>query len=63
MRIVLADIKGGDRFIRKDTVAGGYGSRLRPLSKVTPIVAALDARVERRHARCDGMHMTGSATA
>ena len=35
MRIVLADLKGGDGFISKDTVAGGYGSRLRPFSKVT----------------------------
>lgn len=59
MRIVLADIKGGDGFIRKDTVAGGDGSRLRPFSQVTQIVAALDARVEQRHA----LHMTGSATA
>jgi len=59
MRIVLADIKGGDRFIRKDTVAGGYGSRLRPFAQVTQIVAALDARVEQRHA----LHITDSATA
>jgi anaerobic magnesium-protoporphyrin IX monomethyl ester cyclase len=41
MRIVLADIKGGDGFISKDTVAGGYGSRLRPFSKVTRVVARL----------------------
>ena len=41
MRIVLADIKGGDGFISKDTVAGGYGSRLRPFSKVASIVATL----------------------
>lgn len=41
MRIVLADIKGGDGFISKDTVAGGYGSRLRPFSKVASIVAML----------------------
>src|SRR4051812_3712724 len=41
MRIVLADLKGGDGFISKDTVAGGYGSRLRPFSKVTSIVASL----------------------
>lgn len=39
MRIVLADIKGGDGFISKDTVAGGYGSRLRPFSRVTRVVA------------------------
>ena len=41
MRIVLADLKGGDGFISKDTVAGGYGSRLRPFSKVTSIVAGV----------------------
>jgi radical SAM superfamily enzyme YgiQ (UPF0313 family) len=39
MRIVLADIKGSDGFISKDTVVGGYGSRLRPFSKVTRVVA------------------------
>ena len=41
MRIVLADLKGGEGFTSKDTVAGGYGSRLRPFSKVTRIVAGL----------------------
>jgi anaerobic magnesium-protoporphyrin IX monomethyl ester cyclase len=41
MRIVLADIRGGDGFISKDTVVGGYGSRLKPFSKVTRIVARL----------------------
>jgi radical SAM superfamily enzyme YgiQ (UPF0313 family) len=41
MRIVLADLKGGEGFISKDTVAGGYGSRLRPFSKVASIVAGL----------------------
>ena len=35
MRIVLADLKGGDGFVSKDTVVGGYGSRLRPFSRVT----------------------------
>lgn len=35
MRVLLADLKGGDGFIGKDTVAGGYGSRLRPFSRVT----------------------------
>jgi anaerobic magnesium-protoporphyrin IX monomethyl ester cyclase len=44
MRIVLTDIKGGDGFIGKDTVAGGYGSRLRPFSRVTRIVAGLKRR-------------------
>ncbi len=41
MRMVLADIKGGDGVISKDTVAGGYGSRLRPSSRVTRIIARL----------------------
>jgi len=41
MRIVLADIRGREGFVSKDTVAGGYGSRLRPFSKVTRIVARL----------------------
>jgi radical SAM superfamily enzyme YgiQ (UPF0313 family) len=41
MRIVLTDLKGGDGFISKDTVAGGYGSRLRPFSKVTSVVAGV----------------------
>jgi len=41
MRIVLADIRGGDGFLSKDTVVGGYGSRLTPFSKVTRLVARL----------------------
>jgi hypothetical protein len=45
MRIVLADIKGGDGFISKDTVAGGYGSRLRPFSRVTGYVASVKRRL------------------
>src|SRR6476620_4384521 len=44
MRIVLADLRGGEGFISKDTVVGGYGSRLRPFSKVTWVVAALKRR-------------------
>jgi radical SAM superfamily enzyme YgiQ (UPF0313 family) len=41
MRIVLADLKGGDGFVSKDTVVGGYGSRLKPFSKVTRVMALL----------------------
>ena len=41
MRIVLADLKGGDGFVSKDTVVGGYGSRLKPFSKVTRVMAHL----------------------
>jgi len=44
MRLVLTDIKGGDGFTSKDTVAGGYGSKLRPFSRVTDIVATLKRR-------------------
>jgi radical SAM superfamily enzyme YgiQ (UPF0313 family) len=38
MRLVLADLKGTDGFVSKDTVAGGYGSRLRPFSRVTRVM-------------------------
>ncbi len=41
MRIVLADIESGEGFTTKDTVAGGYGSRLRPFSKVTRVIAGV----------------------
>ena len=41
MRIVLADVRGGEGFVSKDTVVGGYGSRLRPFSKVTRVMARL----------------------
>jgi len=45
MRIVLADVRGGNGFVSKDTVAGGFGSRLRPFSKVTRLVAAVKRRL------------------
>ena len=35
MRVVLADLKGLRGFVSKDTVVGGYGSRLQPFSRVT----------------------------
>ena len=41
MRIVLADLASADGFVSKDTVVGGYGSRLRPFSKVTRAVCAM----------------------
>ena len=44
MRIVLADLRGRDGFVSKDTVAGGYGSRLRPFSKTTEIMAMIKHR-------------------
>jgi len=44
MRIVLADLRGRDGFVSKDTVAGGYGSRLRPFSKTTELVSLVKHR-------------------
>ncbi|GBC81172.1 2-hydroxyethylphosphonate methyltransferase [bacterium HR10] len=38
MRVVLADIKGRDGFVAKDTIAGGYGSRFRGTSWTTRFV-------------------------
>jgi anaerobic magnesium-protoporphyrin IX monomethyl ester cyclase len=38
MRIVLADLQGKDGFVTKDTIAGGYGSRFRPFSRVTGVI-------------------------
>jgi radical SAM superfamily enzyme YgiQ (UPF0313 family) len=38
MRVVLADLKGTGGLVTKDTVAGGYGSRLVPFSKVSRVV-------------------------
>jgi radical SAM superfamily enzyme YgiQ (UPF0313 family) len=35
VKILLADIEGARGYISKDTVAGGYGSRLTPISRVT----------------------------
>ena len=45
MRIVLADVRGGKDSISKDTVAGGFGSRLRPFSRITHVIAALKRRL------------------
>jgi radical SAM superfamily enzyme YgiQ (UPF0313 family) len=41
MRVVLADLKSDRGFVSKDTVVGGYGSRLVPFSRVTSIIAYL----------------------
>ncbi len=35
MRVVLADLKGREGFVSKDTVAGGYGSRFKTFSRTT----------------------------
>jgi anaerobic magnesium-protoporphyrin IX monomethyl ester cyclase len=44
MRVVLADVKSDRGFVSKDTVVGGYGSRLDPFSRVTSIMAFLKKR-------------------
>ncbi len=41
MRVVLADLKSDRGFVSKDTVVGGYGSRLDPFSRVTGVIAYL----------------------
>src|SRR3977135_642599 len=44
MRVVLADLKSNRGFVSKDTVGGGYGSRLDPFSRVTTVMAYLKQR-------------------
>src|SRR4051812_343360 len=41
MKVVLADLKSDRGFVSKDTVVGGYGSRLEPFSRVTATMAYL----------------------
>jgi len=41
MRVVLADLKSNRGFVSKDTVVGGYGSRLDPFSRVTTVISYL----------------------
>jgi anaerobic magnesium-protoporphyrin IX monomethyl ester cyclase len=41
MKVVLADLKSDRGFVSKDTVVGGYGSRLDPFSRVTAVMAYL----------------------
>ena len=45
MRVLLVDLPGRDGVVSKDTIVGGYGSRLRPFSRVTAIIAAFKRRV------------------
>jgi radical SAM superfamily enzyme YgiQ (UPF0313 family) len=45
MRIALADLKATGGFVSKDTVAGGYGSRLVPFTRVTATFCALKRRM------------------
>src|SRR6476620_12573828 len=44
MRVVLADLESHRGFVSKDTVVGGYGSRLDPFSRVTAVMAFLKKR-------------------
>ncbi len=44
MRIVLADLDGTDGFVSKDTVAGGFGSRFIPFSRVTRVIYYMKRR-------------------
>src|SRR5262249_18104376 len=39
MRIVLADLQSDRGFVSKDTVVGGYGSRLEPFPRATRAMA------------------------
>jgi radical SAM superfamily enzyme YgiQ (UPF0313 family) len=41
MRVVLADITSSRGFVSKDTVVGGYGSRLDPFTRVTAVISHL----------------------
>jgi radical SAM superfamily enzyme YgiQ (UPF0313 family) len=41
MRVVLADVRSDRGFVSKDTVVGGYGSRLEPFSRVTSVITYL----------------------
>ena len=56
MRIVLADLASADGFVSKDTVVGGYGSRLRPFSRVTRMVCALKRQLLRFAQRAAWLH-------
>jgi len=46
MRIVLADLKGKNGFVTKDTVVGGYGSRSKPFTRVTSLVCQVKERFQ-----------------
>jgi radical SAM superfamily enzyme YgiQ (UPF0313 family) len=45
MRVVLADVRSTNGFVSKDTVAGGYGSRLQPSTKVVRLICAVKQRL------------------
>jgi radical SAM superfamily enzyme YgiQ (UPF0313 family) len=45
MRVLLADLSAREGVVAKDTVVGGYGSRLLPFSRVTRVIGALKRRI------------------
>src|SRR3984893_19140382 len=57
MRVVLADLKSDRGFVSKDTVVGGYGSRLDPFSRVTGVIAYL----KKQYHDVPSVHMAYSA--
>ncbi|HEX2454235.1 MAG TPA: radical SAM protein [Vicinamibacterales bacterium] len=44
MRVVLADLRGQDGYVSKDSVAGGYASRVTPFSRVIRVVTFFKER-------------------
>ena len=45
MRVLLVDLPARDGIVSKDTVVGGYGSRLVPFTRVTRLIGALKRRL------------------
>jgi radical SAM superfamily enzyme YgiQ (UPF0313 family) len=45
MRVLLVDLPARDGIVSKDTVVGGYGSRLLPFTRVTAVMGALKRRL------------------
>ena len=57
MRVILADLKSDRGFVSKDTVVGGYGSRLDPFSRVTSVYTW----VKKKYHDVPSVHMAYSA--
>jgi radical SAM superfamily enzyme YgiQ (UPF0313 family) len=45
MRVLLVDLPARDGIVSKDTVVGGYGSRLQPFTRVTAVIGMLKRRL------------------
>ena len=45
MRVALVDLPATHGVVSKDTVVGGYGSRLEPFSRVTRVIAMMKRRM------------------